>query len=143
MQSDQAEFDSCHYDLLQRLSGRMKWAGSMLLVYVCLGTAQSLLELQRDEFSFVWKDPFFPKFFVFVLVLQVLGPCLLGVWTLQSGQEFMQIVETKGNDLTHLMKALQKLLKVYSFIYWYLVLSFVLFTLWILVVFHLMSQMRA
>src|SRR5262249_49404084 len=48
---------------------------------------------------------------------------LQGVWARSSAAAFRKIVDTKGNDVTHLMQALGSLQSMYSMIYLLLVLA--------------------
>jgi hypothetical protein len=42
---------------------------------------------------------------------------LVGVWTRSAAGSFRQIVDTRGNDIGHLMDALSSLNKMYTLIY--------------------------
>jgi hypothetical protein len=42
---------------------------------------------------------------------------LIGVWTRRSASSFKKIVDTRGNDITHLMDALSALNKMYTLLY--------------------------
>jgi hypothetical protein len=47
---------------------------------------------------------------------------LLGIWTRSASQSFRQIVDTRGNDISHLMHSLGALHQMYSLLYTLLVL---------------------
>jgi hypothetical protein len=53
---------------------------------------------------------------------------LLGVWTRSAAASFQQIVDTKGNDITHLMNALSSLYSMYNLL-WTLLVVTILFAL--------------
>jgi hypothetical protein len=48
---------------------------------------------------------------------------LLGTWTRSAASSFQRIVDTKGNDIAHLMRALSSLYSMYSLIWTLLVLT--------------------
>jgi hypothetical protein len=52
---------------------------------------------------------------------------LVGVWTRSAAAEFRKIVDTQGNDVTHLMGALSALNKMYSLINTLILLGLLLF----------------
>jgi hypothetical protein len=47
---------------------------------------------------------------------------LLGIWTRSASQSFRKIVDTRGNDISHLMNGLGALHQMYSLLYTLLVL---------------------
>jgi hypothetical protein len=52
---------------------------------------------------------------------------LVGVWTRQAAGSFRMIVDTQGNDISHLMNALAALNRMYTLIYTLIVLGLLLF----------------
>ena len=52
---------------------------------------------------------------------------LVGVWTRQAAGSFRMIVDTQGNDISHLMSALAALNRMYTLIYTLIVLGLLLF----------------
>ena len=52
---------------------------------------------------------------------------LVGVWTREAAGSFRKIVDTQGNDMSHLMSALAALNKMYTLIYTLIVLGLLLF----------------
>jgi hypothetical protein len=50
----------------------------------------------------------------------------LGAWTWSAGNSFRQIVDTQGQDITHLMSALGDLRRVYGLLYVLLIIALVL-----------------
>jgi hypothetical protein len=49
--------------------------------------------------------------------------CLVGLWTQRASASLRNVVQTEGNDVSHLMDALDDLHKLYSLQYWLLVLA--------------------
>jgi len=54
--------------------------------------------------------------------------CVVGLWTQRASMSFKSVVQTEGQDITHLMDALDDLRKLYSLQYWLLILGLVLAT---------------
>jgi hypothetical protein len=54
--------------------------------------------------------------------------CVVGLWTQRASMSFKSVVQTEGQDITHLMNALDDLRKLYSLQYWLLILGLVLAT---------------
>jgi hypothetical protein len=48
---------------------------------------------------------------------------LLGLWTQRASMSFKSIVETQGNDVSHLLHALEDLKRLYSLQFWLCVLT--------------------
>jgi hypothetical protein len=42
---------------------------------------------------------------------------VVGIWTHRAGREFRSVAETQGKDISHLMGALENLLKFYTLLY--------------------------
>jgi hypothetical protein len=51
------------------------------------------------------------------LVFLTLLFMVVGIWTHRAGTEFVRVARTVGNDIAHLMKALENLLKLYTLLY--------------------------
>jgi hypothetical protein len=58
----------------------------------------------------------------------------IGIWSFQAAKSFRQIVDTKGNDMMHLMNALESLRKLYNLQFWLLIAGLVIFVLAIVIV---------
>jgi hypothetical protein len=50
---------------------------------------------------------------------------LIGIWTLNAGKSFRLVVDTKGHDIPHLMNALNSLRKLYTLMFWILIIGLV------------------
>jgi hypothetical protein len=68
-----------------------------------------------------------------VVVVFHIGPiisgtlaCVVGLWTQRASTSLQSVVQTEGNDMSHLMDALDDLRKLYSLQYWLLVLGMLL-----------------
>jgi hypothetical protein len=42
---------------------------------------------------------------------------VVGIWTHRAGREFRSVAETEGKDISHLMGAIENLLKLYTLLY--------------------------
>jgi hypothetical protein len=49
--------------------------------------------------------------------------CVVGLWTQRASVSLKSVVYTEGNDISHLISALEDLRKLYSLQYWLLVLA--------------------
>ena len=126
------EFNQEENEVLARLAFTMKWTGVMVLIYTVLSAVHVIIVYAQVRLLFA-SLPFMFKFMVFSLAAQLVvsvGYFLVGIWTNRGGDAFRRVVDTKGNDLTHLMVALEQLRRVYSLIYWYLVVCLLLMALW-------------
>jgi hypothetical protein len=52
--------------------------------------------------------------------------CVVGIWTQRASVSFRNVVHTEGRDISHLMRALEDLRKLYSLQFWLLCLSMLL-----------------
>jgi hypothetical protein len=57
----------------------------------------------------------------------------IGVWTRRAADEFHLIVRTEGRDVSHLMRALENMRKIYDLIYLFIVIITVLVVLALIV----------
>jgi hypothetical protein len=51
---------------------------------------------------------------IFAGILQI----VTGIWTFRAGSEFKRVAQTEGRDVTHLMAALENLLRLYTLLFW-------------------------
>ncbi len=51
---------------------------------------------------------------------------VVGIWTQRASVSFRSVVQTEGRDISHLMRALEDLRKLYSLQFWLLFLSMLL-----------------
>jgi hypothetical protein len=52
--------------------------------------------------------------------------CVVGLWTQRASSSFRNVVDTEGHDISHLMKALDDLRKLYSLQFWLVILGVLL-----------------
>jgi hypothetical protein len=100
------EFDVNQNDLLEDLSGKMRFVGLLLLVVGALNGVAGVIILfskMQDGLSSIVAGVIF---------------VLIGFWTRQASTSFTQIVETEGHDISNLMIALGELRKLYALQYW-------------------------
>ena len=82
---------------------------------------------------------FAPLIGVFYMVL-LTPELLIGIWTINAANSFRLIVDTRGHDIPHLMHALTSLRKLYTLMFWLLIITFVLIVVAVGVVVFLMSS---
>jgi hypothetical protein len=116
------EFDAQQDQTIGTLAGRMKALG---LVYIVMGVCVGLMAV------FALLTQFFAGLIVGAETAVVL---FIGIWTFQATKSFRQIVDTKGNDMMHLMNALESLRKLYNLQFWLLIAGLVIFVLAIVIV---------
>jgi hypothetical protein len=95
------------------LAGKMRFVGIFLIVLATLALVQVIFVALRLR-VFDWGGGL--NFVIY---------SLLGFWTLQASGGFTAVVETVGWDVPHLMDALSGLRRMYSLIYWILIMALV------------------
>jgi hypothetical protein len=63
----------------------------------------------------------------FGLVISGVVQLLIGIWTNRAASSFLQVTQTRGNDIDNLMEALKQLRRLYSLQYWLLIVALVIF----------------
>lgn len=58
--------------------------------------------------------------------LLLIPELLVGIWTIHAAHSFRQVVETSGQDIPHLMKALASLQRLYALLFWLLLAALAL-----------------
>jgi hypothetical protein len=103
------EFNHEQNTLIGDLASKMKILGTVAMIIGILGLAAG-----------AWRE-------MLDLIINATVTLLSGVWTRTAGDSFAQVVHTKGDDINHLMTALHNLRKLYSLMYWLLVIVLVFF----------------
>jgi hypothetical protein len=107
------EFSPEQNDTIARLSNAMRWVSVPMLALGALCTVNLIM-------SIVWlvQTKSYQDWHAIGTMLYLLFSTLLflafAVWTSRSSLEFQQITETSGQDISHLMGALDGLRKVYG-----------------------------
>ena len=90
---------------LSKLGGKMRFVGTMTLIYGVVGLVAMISTfLTRDA-----AGRFHMNF--------DLGPIVaffVGYWTISAGKSFQQVAQTQGHDITHLMAALERLRRIFG-----------------------------
>lgn len=105
------EFNQEQNHLIGDLATKMKFLGTIAIVIGLLGLAAG-----------AWKE-------MLDIIINASVTLLSGVWTRTAGDSFAQVVHTKGDDINHLMNALHNLRKLYSLMYWLLLIALVFFVI--------------
>jgi hypothetical protein len=122
------EFNPMQEEIIRSLSKKMNFVAYFYLV------ASALVGLAGLGFMFI---NFFIGFFYLILLTPEL---LIGIWTLNAGKSFRLIVDTKGQDIPHLMVALNSLRKLYTLMFWILIIGLVFMVLAIVGAIFLISS---
>jgi len=111
------EFDAQQDQIISMLASRMKALG---IVTIAMGALVGVCTL------FVLINAFLPGLFIGGETAVVL---LIGIWTYQASKSFRMIVDTKGQDMMHLMSALESLRKLYNLQFWLLIAGIIIFVI--------------
>ena len=68
-----------------------------------------------------------------VAFLEIALFAFIGLWHYRAAASFQMIVQTRGNDITHLMKALEELRKIYNLQVWLMIIVIGLLVLGVIV----------
>ena len=107
------EFSKGQEVVIGDLAGKMRFVGAFLFALGMLGLVQ------------VAYVAFRVKLFDWLTAINSLIYAMIGFWTLRASGAFSAVVETVGWDVPHLMDALKSMRKMYSLLYWLLVLAIV------------------
>jgi hypothetical protein len=122
------EFTLVQDDIIRTLSKKMKFVGYFYLV------VSGLIGLAGLAFMFL-------NAWIGLLYLIMMTPeLLIGIWTLNAGKSFRLVVDTKGHDIPHLMNALNSLRKLYTLMFWILIIGLVFMVLAIIAAIVLISS---
>jgi hypothetical protein len=122
------EFTLMQDEVIRMLSKKMNFVGYFYIV------ASGLVGLAGLGFMFI--NAWIGLFYMILLTPEL----LIGIWTLNAGKSFRQIVDTKGHDIPHLMSALGSLRKLYTLMYWILIIGLVFMVLAIVAAIVLISS---
>jgi hypothetical protein len=121
------EFTVAQNDVIRTLSRKMKFVGVFyVLASVVVGLA-GLISL------------FFAPIIGVIYMVLLTPELLIGIWTINAASSFRLIVDTRGHDIPHLMHALTSLRKLYTLMFWLLIIVFVLMIIAVAVVIFLWS----
>ncbi len=107
------EFTTTQERLIADLAGKMRFVSYFLIVVGVLQIIPGLSRLVIAE--------------GFGLVISGVVQLLIGIWTNRAASSFLQVAQTRGNDIDNLMEALKQLRRLYSLQYWLLIVALVIF----------------
>ncbi|MDB5099373.1 MAG: hypothetical protein JWM80_3794 [Cyanobacteria bacterium RYN_339] len=107
----QFEFTEAHNQVFRELGKRMSTVGTLTMVFGALTVLASVVTAAKGGGSSVVSG---------VLWL------VFGSWTQNAGKAFTAIATTQGNDVDHLMLALEHLRKLYKAMYGLLITGVIL-----------------
>src|SRR5262249_42025412 len=114
--SPQYEFSETENSIISNLGSRMSFIGLFMLGIGVL----SFLTVMRRWFQFQFQDL---EILLLLFVTLLLIP--IGIWTNGAGREFRSVADTEGKDISHLMGALENLLKLCTVVYIILLISLI------------------
>lgn len=97
------------------LASRMKFLGILNLVFAVFIGLFAILVLFSSPLTIVVSGP------------QVAMFVVLGLWMMNASSSFRMIVETHGQDITHLMTAMDALRKLYNLQFWLTIAVLIVF----------------
>lgn len=103
------EFTAAQDNVIRALSRKMKFVGVFYVIASLLVGLAGVIAL------------FFMPWIGLVYLLLLTPELLIGIWTINAAHSFNLIVETRGQDIRHLMGALTSLRKLYTLLFWLLV----------------------
>jgi len=122
------EFTLMQDEVIRSLSKKMNFVGFFYIV------ASALVGLAGVGFMFV--NAWIGLFYMILLTPEL----LIGIWTLNAGKSFRLVVDTKGQDIPHLMNAINALRKLYTMMFWILIIGLVFMLLAIVAAIVLISS---
>ena len=122
------EFTLMQEEVIRALSKKMNFVAYFYIV------ASGLVGLAGLGFMFV--NAWIGLFYMILLTPEL----LIGLWTLSAGKSFRQIVDTKGHDIPNLMSALGSLRKLYTLMFWILIIGLAFMVLAIVAVIVMVSS---
>lgn len=111
LDASEYEFTMLQNQTLRKLAQKMKYVG---LFYVFAGGLLTLISVIA-----LFKIPVAGFFYLVFLAPQL----LVGIWNIRAANSFGSVVETEGNDIAHLMSALGSLQKLYTLMFWLMILG--------------------
>ncbi|CAN5765811.1 hypothetical protein BH23PLA1_BH23PLA1_06910 [soil metagenome] len=105
----QYEFAPEEEHIIGALAGKMRFVGLLIMFIGVLALLYAALSVMGS-----------PAVTAPLLVVGVAAVLLIliGIWTQKAGSEFLLVEETVGKDISHLLKALANLHKLYALQYW-------------------------
>lgn len=104
----QFEFDARHNQIMEKLSRDMRWVAAPLLL---LGVLYAIAVVSAVVRGFQKPELFLSAVFI---ALPMLFYFALSSWTRRASESFHRVASTAGQDINHLMVALENLGKKYS-----------------------------
>jgi hypothetical protein len=121
----QYEFSSSQNKLIGDLAQKANVVGTFLAAVGILGIVVSVFNA-INIFSTAGSDSILLSLFIQNLISGIFN-LIFGIWIRNAAQAFRAIVKTEGHDIENLMGALGELRKVFTLIFWLLVIALVIF----------------
>jgi hypothetical protein len=103
--SSQYEFSYSENAIIGNLGSKMSFVGLFMLGIGLFFSASVIIRWVQSQHLEVGL--------LFLTLLFI----VVGIWTHRAGHEFRSVAKTQGKDISHLMGALENLLKLYTLLY--------------------------
>ncbi len=111
--AEQYEFNDEQNQAIGSLSHKMKVVSVFMIVIAILSIVGAIIPMFKGMSSLAQLGPD---------LVGSLVSLLIGVWGLNAARSFQEVVDTKGNDIDHMMDAVGNLNKLVGFAYWLLMI---------------------
>ncbi len=111
------EFTQAQNDIIRSLSRKMMFVGIFYVIASGLVGIAGLIAL------------FVMPVVGLVYLILLIPELLIGIWTIHAAHSFRLVVDTRGHDIPHLMGALTSLRKLYTLMFWLLVVAVIVMVL--------------
>ena len=125
------EFNEAQNMTFGVLASRMKFLGILNLALAVLVGLFSILALFASPLTIVVSGP------------QVAMLVVMGIWMVNASSSFRMIVDSHGQDITHLMTAMDALRKLYNLQFWLTIAVLVLFIVGFLILISMFGVFAA
>ncbi len=109
------EFTDAQNMTFSVLASRMKFLGILNMVFAVFIGLFAILALFGSPLTIVVSGP------------QVAMLVVLGLWMMNASSSFRMIVDTHGQDISHLMTAMEALRKLYNLQFWLTIAVLIVF----------------
>jgi hypothetical protein len=120
MDGQEFEFTAAQNETIRVLAHRMKWVAVFQIVSgigLAIGGIASFANAQEG----------------FALILTAVLFVVIGIYTYSASKSFLEIVETTGADITHLMEAVSSLKSLYNIQFWLIIAYLVIIGIIVLI----------
>ncbi len=119
------EFDNSQNQVIEQLAHKMRFCGIFLIIVGVIIALPGVLTLSGILIMPGIALPGLTLLIAAMYFLNALFYIVVGMWTVKAASSFKLIVDTTGNDISHLMNALGELKKLYTLQYTLLIIGII------------------